>query len=187
MHQQLIRITASFVDAQARLHRLAADVPEDRWATRADPHRWSVAECIEHLNMTSRVYLEPLRAAVATARALNQPAPRRYRQDFVGWLLSLFTRPMFRLGRWRFGRMKTANAFVPVGDLPAKEDMIAEFDRLQAEQIMIARSSAGLPIDRVRITSPFDARVRYNAYSALVILPGHQHRHLEQAEDVWAR
>jgi hypothetical protein len=40
----------------------------------------------------------------------------------------------------------------------------------------------GLPLHRVKIVSPFNARVRYNLFSALSILPRHQHRHLWQAE-----
>jgi hypothetical protein len=38
----------------------------------------------------------------------------------------------------------------------------------------------------VRITSPFNERVRYNVYSALTILAVHQHRHLWQAEQAAA-
>jgi hypothetical protein len=172
------------VNAQARLHRLVSTLPDERWAARADPARWSVAECVAHLNLTSRAYPERLRAALNEARALGLGAPRRYRQDFAGWLLSLFTGPLPRIGGLRFGRMPTKASFVPTGDQPRAE-VITEFDRLQAEQIAIVRESDGLPIDRVKITSPFDDRMRYNVYSALVILPSHQHRHLEQAENVW--
>jgi hypothetical protein len=34
--------------------------------------------------------------------------------------------------------------------------------------------------------SPFSSRMNYTAFSALVIIAGHQHRHLEQAESVWS-
>lgn len=184
MHAQLTRIVASFNDAQARLHRLAAALPDDRWAARSDPQRWSAAECVAHLNLTSRVYPERLRAALAEARLLGDPTAGKYRQDFAGWLLGQFTGPLFRIGGFRFGRVKTPAAFVPTSNAP-KLDVLADFDRLQAEQIAIVREADGLPIDRVKIVSPFDARMKYNLYSALVILPQHQHRHLEQAEGVW--
>jgi len=145
-----------------------------------------VAECVAHLNLTSRAYPARLRAALNDARSLGATAPRRYRRDFAGWLLSLFTGPLPGIGRFRFGRMATKAPFVPTGVLP-RAQVIAEFDRLQAEQIAIAREADGLPIDRVKIVSPFDERMRYNAYSALVILPRHQHRHLDQAENVWRK
>jgi hypothetical protein len=59
---------------------------------------------------------------------------------------------------------------------------MAEFDRLQAEQIAITREADGLPIDRVKMTSPFNPKLRYNIFAGLSILPRHQHRHLWQAE-----
>jgi hypothetical protein len=78
-------------------------------------------------------------------------------------------------------KLKTTAPFVPSGDRSAGE-LAAEFERLQAEQIALTRASDGLPIDRVKIVSPFDARLRYSIFAALSILPRHQHRHLWQAE-----
>jgi hypothetical protein len=185
MNAQLTRIVASFVDAQARLHRLATRTPDDRWAVRADPMRWSVAECVSHLNLTAVAYIKPLRAGLVEARALGQPMSGSYRQDFAGWMLSLFTGPLFRIGSFRFGRVKTRAPFIPAGS-STRQEILNEFDRLQAEQIAIVREADGVPIDRVKIISPFDSRLKYNIYSGLVILPRHQHRHLEQAELVWS-
>jgi hypothetical protein len=38
----------------------------------------------------------------------------------------------------------------------------------------------------VKIGSPFNTRVKYNVFSALSVLPRHQHRHLWQAEQTLA-
>jgi hypothetical protein len=59
---------------------------------------------------------------------------------------------------------------------------VSEFERLQREQLVLAREADSLAIDRVKIASPFNPRFRYNLFSALSILPRHQHRHLWQAE-----
>ena len=98
-----------------------------------------------------------------------------YRRDLVGWLL---WRTLSTPGRFK---AKTIPAFVPSSERPAA-DVIAEFQRLQAEQVALTREADGLPIDRVKMASPFNARIRYNIFSALSILPRHQHRHLWQAE-----
>jgi hypothetical protein len=45
----------------------------------------------------------------------------------------------------------------------------------------------GLALGRIRITSPFDSRLRYNLFSCLTILPRHQQRHIWQAEQVLER
>jgi hypothetical protein len=42
--------------------------------------------------------------------------------------------------------------------------------------------TGSLAIDRVKLPSPFEARLSYSAYSALVVIPRHQVRHIQQAE-----
>jgi hypothetical protein len=182
---QLAAIAAQFERAQERLHRVVAAVPPQRWAVRADPARWSVAECVAHLNLTGRRYVPLLQDALGEARALGEGAPQRYRRDFAGWLMSFVVGPMPRVGRGALGKARTIAAFVPSGELP-RETVLSEFDRLQAEQIALTRSAEGLPLQRVRITSPFNARLRYNAYAAFVLLPRHQERHINQAQWVWS-
>lgn len=182
--EQIGEIVAQFEDAQDRMHRVVATTLPDRWAARADATQWSVAECVAHLNLTSKAFLPLLRAAVAEGRIRKGGRVAHYRRDPIGWLISIMSGPMLAIGEFRFGRVKTTAAFVPGSELN-REEVIAEFDQLQTEQIGVARVADGLPLNDLKIVSPFDARVRYNAYSALVILPRHQHRHLAQAERVW--
>lgn len=177
MHPQLTAVVDELREALGRLHTLAADVPPERWAERPDPDRWSAGECVAHLNLTTEAYLPVLREALAEARALGKPAPRRYRRDPVGWLLWATMGPPVRV------RTKTPARFVPSGARPAAE-LLGDFERLQAVLIDVVREADGLPLQEVRIVSPFDPRGRYNVYSALTILPRHQHRHLWQAEQV---
>ena len=184
MHPQLSAIVAQFDSASARLDRLVARTPPARWGARADAARWSVAECIAHLNLTGRAYLPILEQGIAEAHAVGGSAPARYRRDPTGWLIATMSGPMPRVGGMKLGRVKTAASFVPTGDLPL-DGTVAEFRELQARQVALARVADGLPLDRVKVVSPFDARVRYNLYAAFTLLPAHQHRHLEQAEEVW--
>ena len=183
MHTQLQTILDQFDAAQARLHRLADDLTETRWAERADPVGWSVSECVAHLNLTSRAYLPLLRDGLEEASGREEPAPARYRRDPMGWMLSLGTGPVRRIGRFRLGAVRTTPDFVPESGLP-KAQSITEFDRLQREQTALVREADGRPISRVWITSPFFQRLRYNLYSTFVILPRHQLRHVQQAERV---
>ncbi len=184
MHIQFTRILDQFDAAQARLHRLADDLTETQWAERADPARWSVAECVAHLNLTSRAYVPLIREALEEASRRDEPPRARYRRDPMGWMLSLATGPVRRIGRLRLAAVRTIPEFVPEGGLP-KAQLIAEFDRLQREQTALVREADGRPIDRVWVTSPFFERLRYNLYSTFVILPKHQLRHVVQAERVW--
>jgi hypothetical protein len=59
MHPQLQALLDDFGSARERLHRLQATVPADKWAQRPSEGSWSVAECVAHLNLTSRAYIAP--------------------------------------------------------------------------------------------------------------------------------
>jgi hypothetical protein len=62
-------------------------VPAARWPQRPAPGRWSVAECIAHLNLTSTAFLQLLRPALDEARRSGHRPPSRYRRDPLGWIL----------------------------------------------------------------------------------------------------
>ena len=175
MHPQLQVIADEYRGAERRLHDLVRAIPAERWGRRSDPERWSVAECVAHLNLTSTEYLPLLREAIGRARALGLPAPARYRRDPVGWLLWATMGPPVRV------RLKTIARFIPESTA-APAELVREFDRLQQVQLDLLAQADGLPLSQVRVTSPFNARVRYNLYACFTILPRHQHRHLWQAE-----
>ena len=77
-------------------------------------------------------------------------------------------------------------AFTPLTVDPMP-DTLERFDYLQQEvQVRIDRS-AGLALDRLRVVSPFDSRIKYNLYAAFCLLAAHQRRHLWQAEQLKQR
>ena len=175
MNAQLAAIVEGLESAQRRLHVLGQTLSDGDWSRRPGPDRWSPLECVAHLNLTALAMLPLIRDGLARARSDGRPAPRRYRRDALGWLL---VQALNKPGKFK---VRTTAAFVPTADRPVSE-VLAEFDSLQGEQVACVRAADGLPVDRVRIASPFNARIRYTVYSALSILPVHQHRPLWQAE-----
>jgi hypothetical protein len=181
MTDQLTTVIAELGAASDRLHRLTDGLDEWLWATKASPEAWSAAQCVEHLNLTSRAFVPLLKDALDRVSG-RQAAGRRYRRDPVGWFIGLASGPMVRLGSWRLGRIQTTAPFRP-DEAPALQPTVAEFDRLQQQLRQVVGRADGLPIDAVKIVSPFDTRVSYSVYSAFVIIPRHQMRHIEQAEE----
>jgi len=160
---------------EQRFDRLHHWLPREVWTHRRVPSRWSPAECMAHLNLSSRAMLPLLQAGLREAAdGRNRQAPR-YRRGVVGWVVWTLIAPSNGL------RTRTLPAFVPSGDEPL-ESVMADFTRLQSEIIAGVRAADGLPIDRVTLRSPFDGRVRCNLYAALTLIPCHQHRHALQAE-----
>ena len=175
MHPQLQAVAGGLLAAQARLHRLAEVTAPESWAKRADPGRWSAGECVAHLNLTAIAFLPLIRAALTEAAARGG-APVRFRRDLIGWLLWRTAGPPVRL------RVRTAAPFVPTGTEPVSR-LLTTFDRLQQEQLDLVTQADGRALHRVKVTSPFDSRIRCNLYACLTILPAHQER--EQHGGVW--
>jgi hypothetical protein len=174
VYLQLNAIVADLHAAQRRLHALHQAVPLEAWNRRPSPERWSPAECVAHLNLTSEAFLPLLRTGVEEARRHGRSSAR-YRRDVFGWVIWRAVTPTGSF------KTKTAPSFAPSADRQP-DALVAEFDRLQEALITCARAAQDVPIDRVKVTSPFNRRVTYNVYAAMTIVPRHQHRHLLQAE-----
>jgi hypothetical protein len=182
LQQQIAEIIQSLESAQSHLRRFTDKLPESSWNRKPAASKWSAAECVEHLNLTSRAYIPLLRDAVAKAGEERRSPSVHYRHDALGWFLSKMFGPLRHVGKIKLVRVKTTPAFEPRSGRSGTE-ILSDFVRLQTELITLIRSADGLPIDGVKIVSPFGGRMKYNAYSALVIVSRHQHRHLEQAEE----
>lgn len=180
MHPQLQAVADELLAARDRLHRLAETTSPESWSRRADTDRWSAGECVAHLNLTAIAFLPLIRAGLEQAAAIGAGAPARFHRDLVGWVLWRTAGPPVRF------RVRTAARFVPTGSEPLAH-LLATFDRLQQEQLEVVARADGYPIHRVKVTSPFDSRFRYNLYACLTILPPHQERHIWQAEGVLER
>lgn len=174
---QLDGIRAELRAAQAGIAALAAKTSDDAWTRRPKSGGWSAAECIAHLTMTSDVYLELFDAADDAAHdAHDAPTlPARYRMGFGAWLLAKFLEPPGRF------RSRTIPAFIPDAAAP-KASTVASFAMSQDALLRWIDSHSTRPLNAMLITSPFNARMKYNAYAALRVIAAHQRRHFWQAE-----
>ncbi len=174
---QLDRITVELAEARRRAHETTAPLTPEQWRTRPARDQWSVAECLIHLNLTSRAFLPRIRDAINRGRDLGLRSTGPYRRDVVGWFVYWLTEPPVRL------RIKTTAPFVPTGVEP-RDRVLATFDTLQEQLVTCVSEADGLDLGRLRIISPFDSRLKYNLYSCLRLIPAHQRHHLAQAERV---
>ncbi len=173
MHEQLLAIRTELDGSSDRLSRLAERATDDEWITRPSSESWCASECVQHLNATSRAIVPLIREQLSSSARLAKRT--RYRFNFMGWMIWRGSS-----GRSRM-KIKTLDAFVPPGAKPKKEDVVA-WAVCQSDVIGALEAGDGFPLGRLKIVSPFDARVRYNVYAAFRILSAHQERHLDQAE-----
>jgi hypothetical protein len=182
VQRQLEALIVSLDGAQSRLRNLTDKLADSKWNRRPAPGQWSAAECVEHLNITSRAFIPLLRDAIAEARLGRQSHKAHYRRDPLGWFMSIMMGPLRHIGKFRVVRVKTLPPFVPNADR-SRSEILSDFVRLNSDLVSLLRSADGLPIDEYKIVSPFGGRMRYNAFSAFAIIARHEHRHVLQAEE----
>jgi hypothetical protein len=177
LQPELAAVKHELLDARERARALAEATGAALFAVRPAAGRWSVSECLGHLNITSERMIPALDDAVRALRDQDLKAAGPMHRDVVGWLLCRFLEPPYRI------RTRTPEPFVPRQGEPMAE-VLERFDYLQGELLVRVDRAAGLALDRIKVASVFDPRVKYNALSAFAVIPVHQRRHLFQADRV---
>jgi hypothetical protein len=171
-----LNITDEFRLASERAVALCRRLDVLELTRRPAPESWSVAECLTHLRISSEAYYPAWRDAIGRARQAGARASgAEYRLDFTGRLLKWVLEPPPK-----FHFPAPAN-FQPV-EVGAVEEVLPKFLSSQEQVLDYIRQGEGLPLDRMKITSPFSKNVRYSVWSSFVVTAAHQRRHLLQAE-----
>ena len=141
------------------------------------PTRWSIGECLVHLTLASEAYLPVWREACNRARAEGVTGHEPFKLDLWGRFWVWFLKPPPKI------RFPAPKRFVPT-EIPPGHDVLRAFLASQEQVLSTIDWAQGLAIDRVKITSAIDRRVRYSVWSSFCANASHQHRHLWQAEHV---
>lgn len=141
------------------------------------PDAWSVAQCIEHLNTTARMYLPQLDQSIADAirRGMYGEAPFSY--NWIGRLMTAIMEPPSRL------KVKTPKLFQPPPERP-RQEVMAAFRAYQVQYIDRLRQANGLDLARAKVTSPAAKWMRISLGSGFALMTAHERRHLWQARRV---
>ena len=142
-----------------------------------DTRGWSIAQCIDHLNVTARLYLPQLDEGIANAirQGLYGDGPFTY-----WWLARLFVRMLEPPPRFR---AKAPAAFQPPASRP-RHDIMAAFRAYQVQYIDRLRQANGLDLARARVRSPVASWIFVPLGSGFAAMIAHERRHLWQAKQV---
>lgn len=177
MNPQLNRLSSELNKTAEWAQAIVARIPVPMLGQRPDEKSWSIAECLEHLSLTTDAYLARIVPALEDARKHGYLDHRRtFRVDIAARLLAWWLEPPYKI------KSKTSAAFAPRAADTSRS--LPDFiDRQRLLQAAIAKAN-GLALDCIRIASPFANRMKYNVYAAFSLIVAHQRRHLWQAEQV---
>lgn len=179
LNLQLEEIKTQLDAASQKADSIVESVSFEQLKMRPQPDQWSIAECLVHLNLSSEAEINVLDDAYEQNQTKRMYAEKQFKMDLLGRFLkwSLEPPPMF------LSRLKTTEMFQPVNIEPLGE-VLPTFLALQEQLKVCADAANGLPLDRIKVVSPFNTRVKYNLLSCFHILLAHERRHLWQAERV---
>ena len=158
---------------------LAGTLRDDQFNWRPPSGGWSVAQCIDHLNVTARVYLPKLDEGIADAirRGLYGEGQFRY-----GWFARLFVSAIEQPPRFRARAQKV---FQPAPARPRPETLAA-FRAYQVQFVDRLRQANGLDLTRARVQSPAARFLFLPLGAAFQVMLAHERRHVLQARNVIA-
>jgi hypothetical protein len=159
---------------------LVAELIEEQLNWKPSANQWSMAQCLEHLAVTSGGFNGYFRQTIDRARE-RWPTIRAvaYRPTFVGGLLIKQVVPETTR------RFPSPKVFKPA-DSSAIHDALGIFLKQQNEFLVFVRQSEGIDYNRARLRSPVTPLMRYSLADAFVVTIVHEARHLAQAARVRA-
>jgi hypothetical protein len=184
MAPELEALRGEFDAIAADANGLLAPLSDVRFYWSPAPEQWSVAQCVEHLNVTARNYLPLLDDSIANAKrwGVYGNGPFNY-----GWLGPWFVRSMEPPARRRH---KAPPIFQPTPQSapPRKRtDIEAAFRGYQVQFVDRLRQANGVDLAKARVRSPASRWLRLPLGSAFALMAAHERRHLWQARQVLAR
>jgi hypothetical protein len=156
---------------------LVSPLTDAQFTWQPRPNAWSVAQCIDHLNVTARLYLPVVDEGIANAIRQGQYAEGPYN---YWWLPRMFVRMLEPPPRFR---VKTPAAFQPP---PARtrHEIVAAFRAYQVQYVDRLRQANGLDLARARVRSPVASWLLLPLGCGFAAITAHERRHLWQATRV---
>lgn len=172
-------------DLENDIRKLLADVKEiaatDNTATlmqQPGQGKWSVAQCIEHLNSYNRYYLPQIEKALIRGTYKNLPAATTYKP---GWLGNYFTKLMKPGANGELsGKMNAPKDHRPPDTLDAK-NVILEFIAEEERLLSYLQRARVLNIAKLKVPVSIAKFIKLQLGDTFRFLVAHQQRHMLQA------
>jgi hypothetical protein len=166
----------AFIANEQDARTLVDGLSESRGTWQPRPGSWSVAECLDHLTTSNRVYLEAMSPPAERARA----AGRLRRGPAVpGVIGGWFVRSLEPSATPRF-KMRAPRKIQPRPSPPlddARDQFFASHRDVQA----FLQQYAAIDLAHVSFPNPFIRGIRFSLATGLHALAAHERRHLQQA------
>jgi hypothetical protein len=178
MVEQLQRCLDQVAVSKRFLREFVESLDTRQLAWKPGPKSWSVAECLDHLNLGIDQFLPLIDRVIEKGQhgGILSAGPFRYGW-FNRWLLSTFEPP---------AKMKipAPAAIVPQIVSVDKQKLMANSLARRDRYVETVTRANGLHLTKLRVQSPFSRLVKWDLGAALEMLAAHDRRHFWQAQRV---
>jgi hypothetical protein len=144
---------------------------------RAEPGRWSIGQCLDHLNVTADNYQPVIEGRIIEGRSQGKLGQGPFRHGRLGnWFVKLLEPPVKT-------KFKAPEMFVPPPDRSMNE-VATKFFTAQENFFNLICEANGLDLARIKVQSPASKLIRLSLGQALASMTAHERRHLWQARQV---
>jgi DinB superfamily len=171
---ELDALRVQFEQLSADVDALVDSLRDEQFHWRPAPGVWSIAECLDHLNVTARMYLPKFDEGIAEAVRLGAYRDGPFRYSWVGRIFLRTSEPPARL------RMKAPGMFLPRPGRPRPEVMATHREH-QVQLIDRLNGANGLDLSRARVASPVSKWLGFSLCAGFALIAAHERRHLWQA------
>ena len=174
----LDQLKADLQHAQHRVTQRFQPLTDQQLNRRPAPGKWSVGQCLEHLNIMGGYYLPLLTAKIQQARQRNSAPAATVKRGLVGRRLTDAMR-----GSAGEKTYKSPQKYAPSGSRLSRT--VVELCRRQLDDLLLLLEEARhVNLNAVRVANPVVPLLRLRATDALELLVVHVQRHVAQAEQV---
>jgi len=171
-------LTGQLNAIRARAQQLVSDLTPDQFALRPDHTKWSIAECLQHLNLTAAAVQPKIAAAIEKGKRENVTSTGPFSPGPLGRLLMWIAEPPPKF------RLRAPRNIAPHAEQTASAELMAEFMRFQDGWQKLIQDSEGLDQNKIKVESLFPDLPRLRLAAPIPWMLAHQRRHLLQAENV---
>lgn len=168
-------VSRDIADSRRRAQALIDVVSADQLTRRPDPGKWSIAECLVHLNMTAATVQKLMARGIEQARQEKRFGSGPFSIGPKGRLLVWIAEPPPKF------RIRAPKNVRPPATIDDPLQVLPQFLHAQDEWERLMREQEGLDLAKIKVGQ---GAFRMRLAAALPWMMAHQRRHLLQAENV---
>lgn len=175
----LSQLTTDTVEIMTFIKTEVADLDESRLSHKSDSRSWSILECVEHMNIATRHYIDIIAIKLPQALSGNTRPVKYFKRGLLGKLSIKAMSPT--ANQEIKSKVKTFSRFEPVTALSkGKSVVIGEFLQLNETLLDQLSKASQVNVNTIRIKSGIGSIIRFKLPDAFGFVVGHNQRHILQ-------